>query len=638
METIRDYVDVESWFVDELIRATSKDQMSKREIIVPSFQRGIVWNKTKQELLIESIKKGYPIGTLLLYEESNGTSGGKRAYKLIDGLQRTNALKQYSKSPTSFFSKADVPDSTVDILARELAMTSEQGKDSIKRVVTNWVKGVKDFTETAGWDASGITSALIQNVLSIPAESTDYYSEFGRLLNNKHMKNAINEFLQKVRETSDIKKVKIPIIIFSGEASHLPTVFELLNTKGTVLSRYEVFAAQWSEKDKQKIKNKKIREFIWKKYDRLDEESFTSEAYEDATDEKSRREQEYTLFEYLFGFGEYLADKYHLLFKESNDDRARPSSAGFNLLTACTGLRISEMSQLPDRIRGMDRKVLEEWIEISTDFVESTLRPVLSVKQHKRKQRTIYHSEYQIVSMIAAAFQARFDFQQFVQRDRWQDRWGKLKKSLVMVYLYDVLREHWRGSGDSTMFDTVSNQRYLKGVPNKDSWVKALDAWFVDNQINLLHKGRYVKDDNSEILLLKYIYAHKFSVMDNANFYHVEHIIPVKQLQKLKAADEKLAINMISNLALLDPSRNTKKGDLTFQEYLNKQLNTGKISLTEFDKQIKDFEDQLLCDADILPTDLSRKTYEDFLQDRFDQLREEFLRVWRDHIPADPQT
>lgn len=404
MESIRDFVDVESWFVDELIRATSKDKSSKREIIVPSFQRGIVWNKKKQELLIESIKKGYPIGTLLLYEENSGVALGKRCYKLIDGLQRTNALKQYSKSPTSFFSKADVPDATVDNLSREMAKTSEQGRDSIKRVITNWVKGVRDFTETAGWDASGITSALIQNVLNIPSESPDYYAEFGRLLNNDHVKNAINEFLQKVRETSDIKKVKVPIIIFSGDASHLPAVFELLNTKGTVLSRYEVFAAQWSEKDKQKIKNKKIREFIWKKYDRLDEESFTSEAYEQATDEKSRRVQEYTLFEYLFGFGEYLADKYKLLFKESNDDRARPSSAGFNLFTACIGLRINEMSQLPERIRGMDRSVLEDWIEQATQFVENTLRPVLSVKQHKRKQRTIYHSEYQIVSMIAAAF------------------------------------------------------------------------------------------------------------------------------------------------------------------------------------------------------------------------------------------
>lgn len=632
METIRDYVDVESWFVDDLIRATSKDLTSKREIIVPSFQRGIVWNKKKQELLIESIKKGYPIGTLLLYEESNGTAGSKRSYKLIDGLQRTNALKQYSKSPTSFFSKADVPESTVNILSRELAITSEQGKDSIKRVVTNWVKGVKDFTETAGWDASGIISTLIENVLSIPAESTDYYSEFGRLLNNEHMKNAINEFLQMVRETSDIKKVKIPIIIFSGEASHLPTVFELLNTKGTVLSRYEVFAAQWSEKDKHKIRNKKIREFIWKKYDRLDEESFTSEAYEDATDEKSRREQEYTLFEYLFGFGEYLADKYRLLFKESNDDRARPSSAGFNLLTACAGLRISEMAELPNRIRGMDREILQEWIEISTEFVESTLRPVLSVKQHKRKQRTIYHSEYQIVSMIATAFQARYNIRQFVQRDGWQNRWGKLKNNLLMIYLYDVLREHWRGSGDSTMFDTVSNQRYLKAAPNKDSWVKALDAWFVDNQINLIHKGRYVKDDNSEILLLKYIYAHKFSVMDNAKSYHVEHIIPVKQIQRLKAADEKLAINMISNLALLDPTRNTQKGDLTFQEFLNKQLNTGKVSVTEYEKQLKDFESQLLCTADLLPADLSRQTYDDFLQSRFERLKQEFIEVWHDHF------
>ena len=206
-----------------------------------------------------------------------------------------------------------------------------------------------------------------------------------------------------------------------------------------------------------------------------------------------------------------------------------------------------------------------------------------------------------------------------------------------MIYLYDILREHWRGSGDSTLYDTVSNQRYLKAAPNQDSWEKALDAWFVDNQINLVHKGRYVKDDNSEILLLKYIYAHKFSVMDNAKSYHVEHIIPVKQLQTLKAADEKLAINMISNLALLDPSLNTKKGDLTFYEYLNKQLNTGKISAAEYEMQLKVFEDQLLCTVDLLPTELSNGSYDDFLQNRFDRLKQQFIDVWRDHIPEATQ-
>ena len=78
---------------------------------------------------------------------------------------------------------------------------------------------------------------------------------------------------------------------------------------------------------------------------------------------------------------------------------------------------------------------------------------------------------------------------------------------------------------------------------------------------------------------------------------------------------------MISNLALLDPSRNTKKGDLTFHEYLKKQLNTGKISGSEYETQLRDFEKQLLCEADLLPTKLSKGTFDDFLQSRFDKLK-----------------
>ena len=170
----------------------------------------------------------------------------------------------------------------------------------------------------------------------------------------------------------------------------------------------------------------------------------------------------------------------------------------------------------------------------------------------------------------------------------------------------------------------------------------------LDEQIPLVHKGRYVRDQTPEILLLKYIYVHKFTVFKNAERYHVEHIIPVNKLKTLlnnhnndEKNDEKMAINMISNLALLDPSRNIKKGDLTFHEYLKKQRKTGEITDSEYETQLRDFEEhELLCEADQLPTELSKGTYDDFLQSRFDRLKREFICNWsaHDHIPNAPST
>ena len=632
MNSIQDNVKPDVWFVDDLIRATTKSLESDIVVSIPDFQRGLVWSKQKQELLIDSIKRGFPIGTLLLYQ-TNGNLDGKTYYNLIDGLQRTFALKTYAINPNKFFTSDDISASFADTIASELVKDSEEDLHQIKATITAWVQGVNAFTAAAGWGANGLVQNLVEKILAVPSGSRVFHEHVGRLLANARISAAIDEFLDSVKERSDISKVRIPVIIFSGSESDLPHVFELLNTKGTVLSRYEVFAAQW-HKETQQISNKQIRDEIWKRYDALEDENFTSDASEDAPDEKSRKSREYTLFEYLFGFGQFISRRHGRLFEMKEDNR--PSSAGFNLVTACVGLRIGEMKELPAKLRGIERNRLEDCILNAVRFVDEALSPVLSVKQYRRKKTSYYHTEYLIISMIASAFQSRYVLdKELSDLEGWKSNWKKLASHLVMHYLYDILRDHWRGSGDTKLHDNVVNRRYLKVLPSAGAWSRVLDTWFADNQKNLLHKGRHVKDDRSEILFLKYIYAQKLSVVKNARVYHVEHLIPVNQLKKLKASDDKMPINMVGNLAFLEPSQNIKKGDLTFVEYLLKQLRDGKINEDEYQAQLKDLEAQLLCKASLIPGSLSVDSYDDFLTSRFKSLKCEFLNTWKDLIPAD---
>jgi len=638
MSSIRGHVDVETWFVEDIIAATTKEIKGKVEITVPKFQRGLVWNKKKQEGLIDSIKKGYPIGTLLLYEvalKSKNSANAVRSYNLIDGLQRSHALKEYSKNPNNFFTKDDIKDDFVEALAAELNIKSDVDQDKIRDKVTDWVKSVVDFTQAAGWETAGLMKHLVTEVLEIPEDSNDYYPAVGKILANSRVNESVAKFLDSIKDSSDISKVKIPVIVFTGGEEHLPTVFALLNTKGTVLSRYEVFAAKWGEETEQRIDNKRIRDEIWKKYEALEEESFTSDDSEDILTENSKKNREYTLFEYLFGLGQYLSDSFPVLFEEKANNR--PSSVGFNLLTSCVGLRIADMKELPNRLRGIDRNQLENHILKAAKFIDDSLSPVLSVKQHGRKKTSLYHTEYQIVSMIAVAFQARYGRGSDSEIDGWRQSWDEIRKNILMYYLYDVLREYWRGSGDSKLWDYMESKRYLTTPIRREAWGSALDSWFVNNQIPLLHKGRHIKDDRSEILFLKYIYAQRLSVMKNSRPYHVEHIVPVNQLKTLKAQDERLPINMVGNLALLEPKKNQKKGDLTFVEFLKKQLRHDKISQTEYGKSMKEFEEQLLCTHDMIPTVLSKGSYDDFLTARFDHLKKTFLKEWSDYIPPDPQ-
>lgn len=133
----------------------------KRRISIPEFQRRLVWTKDKQEKLISSIKQA-PIGSLLLYEDiPSGMNSGnsKRNYKLIDGLQRTQALRRYVYEPTSFFSRDDVSEEVTEAI--RLAMTAYGITDEkVVATIVSWVRDLRGFTETDGWGVDGFLRAL----------------------------------------------------------------------------------------------------------------------------------------------------------------------------------------------------------------------------------------------------------------------------------------------------------------------------------------------------------------------------------------------------------------------------------------------------------------------------------------------
>lgn len=636
MTKIRSYAEVETWTVKQLIDATRETPNGAKKITIPEFQRRLVWSKDKQEKLIQSIKNGYPFGSLLLYEDiatGNQTDESKRFYKLIDGLQRTQALLKYIELPNTFFTRDSIPEDFIDILVRELNPTDTKTKDTVRRSIEKWVKGLRGFSETDGWSAGDMTRMLVKELLEYEDDTNEFYIAYGRAANNGLLQNALASFLKTIREDADINEAKIPVIIYTGPPSELPSVFELLNSQGTALSRYEIFAAQWID-ERQVIGNGKIIDAIWKKYEALEDEGFTLDVTEQAPDSKTRKTREYSLFEYLFGFGQFLTSEFPSLFRSVSADR--PSSAGFNLVSACVGLNVKEMSRLPDKIRGYKRDILETKILEAVKIIDDILSPILSVKQKGR--RSIYHSELQIISMIASAFRTRFHLNNLEEIDGWRSQWAKLKQNLQMYYLYDIIRDYWRGSGDSKLHDDVQNMRYLRTPPSEAVWRQTLETWFLDNQITLAHVKRYTKDQSLEILFLKYIYAHKLSVINNAKIYHIEHVIPVEQLTSIMENDDRWPINAVSNLALLEAKENTKKGNKTFNEYLNKLLADGELTIDTHDTKLREASQHLICPVELLPEKISLDTFQGFLMDRFQTLVDEFVTLWRESIPIDRRT
>ena len=94
---IKNYTEVETWTVSDLIDAVNNDTpLKKKSVTVPKYQRSLVWPEKMRKSFVSSIKSGYPFGSLLLYKV--GEAEGITQYNLIDGLQRTSTLLDYTKN------------------------------------------------------------------------------------------------------------------------------------------------------------------------------------------------------------------------------------------------------------------------------------------------------------------------------------------------------------------------------------------------------------------------------------------------------------------------------------------------------------------------------------------------------------
>ncbi len=635
MAVMRNAVEIEVWKVSKLIDAVSNEPKGNNRITIPEFQRRLVWNQDTRKELINSIRSGYPFGTILLYEDvakGQQAADSKHHFSLIDGLQRTQALKHYVEQQNGYFTRADLDDDFIDLIAERMGKETDEYRDRIRNCIVKWVKGRTSFEAAHGWDSTTLILTLLREVLDLPSDSLLLQKEFFAISQDARFTRAIGAFLD---ETSTVVKVvldaEIPVLRFLGDPSELPRIFELINTKGTALSRYEIFAAQWIE-IRRRIGNPDIISAIWSKYESLEDEGFTLDVADGAQDEQTRRDRDYTLFDYLFGFGQHISDKYPRLFKPAKGDR--PSSCGFNLLTACVGLHISEMAALPDKIAAFDLNELEGCVLDSLRFVDNVLKPVLSGKRIKSKPPTIYHSELMIVAMIATAFQVRFSLRDLSDNPDWRADRRKLKRQLPMHYLYEILHDDWRGSGDSKLRDAVRSLRYLHAAPpTQRRWQQVLNDWYFSTQADNLH-GRQrkprIRENRPEYLLLRFVFSRR---LQGAKTFHIEHIVPIENLQAQIQGDDEWPINTIGNLALLPEAGEFKNNFLTYVDMLQAKQENGDISAEQQNELSARYAEALLCPPDCLPNEPGKKAYQDFLSQRFDLLKQEFVEVWHSHIP-----
>ena len=96
-----------NWKMTEYSIEKLSNDIKNNKITVPKYQRGAVWQKSQKDKLIDSMNKGFPFGSILLYENDN-----KR--QIIDGLQRSKTIIEFIKNPARFFNDENLDEDKIN--------------------------------------------------------------------------------------------------------------------------------------------------------------------------------------------------------------------------------------------------------------------------------------------------------------------------------------------------------------------------------------------------------------------------------------------------------------------------------------------------------------------------------------------
>lgn len=602
----------ENWTLRELAHAM-QDKLTDKRIVVPMFQRGQRWRKEQETTFIDSLKKGYPVGTMLFYETYENS---KKTYILVDGLQRGNCIKKYIMDPMQFIDEDSIPNELCEKISSllEIEIEIDTSVSRIKSILTSFIKQQSILDNVQFYTPANIilkefqidfsqSFELISKIISL---ITNYYSDFSELY-------------------KQIASAVIPVVVYRGGADSLPEVFERINSKGTPLDQYEIYAASWPITRNCKIDNSNIIEAVIRKYDSLTDNDFLLQDY---NKEMMRTEKIVNVFEYVFGLGKYLVNKFPILsFGKSNADDT-VNSLSFELLNACFN-DSNKIMILYKNLECIDINKFEKALYEVIEFVSSSIATVTNFKGNSRGEKKPFHSKYQIMSMIAFCFKKMYQNLNFDKKsDNWKEIQTALSRNLLHYYIYDIITNYWSEGGTAKIYIVSKNNRYMTEISSR-SWAIALDSYF-EKSMQRKEIKKIAVPSNEEYVILNCIHAKTFTAMDQLSLesFDVEHIAPKEQMKKLndRCNGDGLPISCIANLCYLPQYVNRSKSDKTFYQDTKYR---SYIELEEIEKKYsftKESDlDWLNCSYDTVESfSILKANYFDFCGKRFELLKKMF--------------
>ena len=601
----------EIFTVEQIIKSMSGED-DDRDIKIPHFQRGVVWSTSSRTKLVDSILRGYPIGSILLWRMPDMV-GNKVQYALIDGLQRSTSLKKYEDNPELHL-QGDWLSSKDWFTEFKLEFAEVE---SFEEDFVPWLREENNF--------STLTTAKMTRFLTNLID-TDYVLE---------RMESVEEFVGDMKSNFSLLSYTVPVVIYDGPKAELGEIFTRINKEGRPLSSLQIIAASWIESfvqlDLDKEINAEIADKCKQRLILFEEDDYEIIGFDEEDPDSYCRD----LFQYLFGLGKVLISTGSTILKETN--HKDPDTIAFYMLGICNKLPVSKLDELPTVLgANPDLSGFAMAAKDSVETVSTWFRWLTDLNLNSQRNDSNFypHSLNQIISIVTRVLLEKYNLETWEVRGDWEYRKENLKKTIKIKYLIDILGGYWQGSGDNKMFSSCWTATELEGQEEVDYSLSTdytrdyslevtgviLDAWF-NSQMNGKQKKR-ASPKSDQKLAMKYIYSPLVTVQDNADVtFEIEHINSVSHMKdKIEhEGSEGWAMNSISNLMLLKKEINRAKGNDSVKEYLSKE------DVEENHKE--HIEEYLLDSVENIPSQnqLTEQTYIQYCQRRWPTVRNSIL-------------
>ena len=210
---------------------------------VPEFQRKFVWRPSKVSDLVDSLWRGYPIGTLLLWEssyDSPRTALGDQGRKLwiVDGQQRVTSLALlFGKKPYWW---PDASDWNRYYERYDVLVSIAKDKNELEFGLSNPVR-----RKSNEW----VSVRRILNSTNLSEVAMDVCEKLGE-------PKRFAEVHEKLQSIKRIEAAQLYEIIVDHELEDVAEIFGRLNTAGTKIRESDIIIALVAAKQQGWIRTK----------------------------------------------------------------------------------------------------------------------------------------------------------------------------------------------------------------------------------------------------------------------------------------------------------------------------------------------------------------------------------------------